>query len=74
MILLRYPQPQVDDIVDFIGAPWASALFHDKFPAFRSALVGMVQQAVRGSVATPLPAMQKLRIVMLWKRGTESGP
>lgn len=40
---------QVTDIVDFIGAPWASALFHDKFPAFRAALVGMVQEVGGGT-------------------------
>ena len=27
------------DILDFIGSPWASALFHDKFPALRAMLV-----------------------------------
>ena len=40
---------QVTDIVDFIGAPWASALFHDKFPAFREALVGLVQEVGGGT-------------------------
>lgn len=33
---------EVTDMLEFIGGPWASALFHDKFPTFRAQMLDMV--------------------------------
>eukprot|EP00240_Pyramimonas_obovata_P000386 CAMPEP_0118922898 /NCGR_PEP_ID=MMETSP1169-20130426/1648_1 /TAXON_ID=36882 /ORGANISM="Pyramimonas obovata, Strain CCMP722" /LENGTH=970 /DNA_ID=CAMNT_0006863827 /DNA_START=188 /DNA_END=3100 /DNA_ORIENTATION=+ len=41
---LKVQGSQVRDILDFIGSPWASALFHDKFPALRAMLVSELKQ------------------------------
>ena len=42
-------------MLDFIGAPWASALFHDKFPEFRRELVNMVMEKTEMTKETGLP-------------------
>jgi len=35
---------QVRDILDFVGSPWASALFHDKFPDLRDTILADVMR------------------------------
>merc|ERR1711963_68683 len=41
-ILYRYAQEEIPDLIDFLQAPWTTALYHENFPKLRSEVIKSV--------------------------------
>jgi len=64
-ILYRYSQDEIPDLIEFLQAPWSTALYHESFPALRSDL-----RHVMSSSQNEITALTKQVMSMLQARST----